>query len=75
MLKLLLNITDLLKRLGFLSIFLLPCVALVICSVALYVLCLGISVIIESISINVFSIRHKNKVIDALAEKIKRGVK
>lgn len=75
MLKLLINITDLLKRLGFLSIFLLPCVALVICSVALYVLCLGISEIIDSVGTNVLSIRHKNKVIDALAEKIKATVK
>lgn len=75
MLKLLINITDLLKRLGFLSIFLLPCVALVIFAVALYVVCLGISEIIDSLSTNVLSIRHKNKVIDALAEKIKANVK
>jgi len=66
MIKLLINITDLLKRLGLFAIVLLPALALVILAAAFYVACLGICEIIRALSTHVFCLRQKKRLINDL---------
>lgn len=61
MIKLLINITDLLKRLGFLAVFLLPCVGLVLVALAVFLVLLGIGIsfrIIVTALATCFAKRH-----------------
>jgi len=71
-LRFLVNVTDLLKKLGFFAIVLLPCLALVIVAFAFYVACLGVAEIVKAVSTHFFCIKEKKLVYRSLFEDGKR---
>ena len=75
MLKLLINITDLLNRLGFLVIFLLPFVGLVLVGLAVFLVFLGIGIMLKMIISTCILSSSESRLLRAYAYKVEFKVK
>lgn len=74
MIKLLINITELLKRLGFLAIFLLPCVGLVLVALAVFLVLIGIGMSFRIIVTALVTCLAKRHFIKSLSLEIRNSL-
>lgn len=75
MIKLLINITDLLKRLGFLAVFLLPCVGLVLVGFAIFLILIGVGLLFKILIKSLVVSRSQAKLIKAFAYEVETKAK
>lgn len=75
MIKLLINITDLIKRLGTLSLFLLPSMVLVLFAVSICIVLFGLKYLLCGVYDTVVHTRQYSNIYNSMADKIKCQIK